>query len=256
MNILLKKFQKKQALLSPLEQQVLAYIIEHPDEITQSRINDIAEKIYVSTATISRTSQALGYSGFQEMKYALIRHMEDEQRQIYHPSKDLTQLTARVQFELDQTLKSIEEDSLETGAKLLAEGQRVEFFGVGSSFSCCFEAARKLTFTGRIADAREDWDELRIVANHLTAKDTAVLVSYSGETMLALKYAALLKENNVPIIAVIGTKNSPLEQLASIVFHVEVTNGYYGEIDMSSRIPMHVVLELLILRYIESYAEK
>ncbi len=256
MNILLKKFQKKQALLSPLEQQVLAYIIEHPDEITQSRINDIAEKIYVSTATISRTSQALGYSGFQEMKYALIRHMEDEQRQIYHPSKDLTQLTARVQFELDQTLKAREEDSLETGAQLLADGQRVEFWGVGSSFSCCFEAARKLTFAGRIADAREDWDELRIVANHLTAKDTAVLVSYSGETMLALEYAALLKENNVPIIAVIGTKNSPLEQLASIVFHVEVTNGYYGEIDMSSRIPMHVILELLILRYIESYAEK
>ncbi|GGC92261.1 MurR/RpiR family transcriptional regulator [Enterococcus wangshanyuanii] len=256
MNIFLKKLQKKQDQLSPLEQQVLEYILEHPEEVAQSRVNDIAEKIYVSTATISRTSQALGYSGFQEMKYALIRHMEDGQRPIYRPSKDLSQLATRVQFELTQTLQAIEQPSLEAGAKLLAEGQRVEFFGVGSSFSCCFEAARKLTFSGRIADAREDWDELRIVANHLTKQDTAILVSYSGETMLSLEYATILKERNVPIIAIIGAKNSPLEQLATIVFHVEVTNGYYGEIDMSSRIPMHLILELLILHYIEAYVEK
>ncbi|MFD1901508.1 MurR/RpiR family transcriptional regulator [Enterococcus termitis] len=256
MNIFLKKLQKKQETLSPLEQQVLEYIIKHPEEITQSRIHEIAEKIYVSTATISRTSQALGYSGFQEMKYALIRHLEDEQRPVYHPSKNLTQLAERIQRELTQTLQLIQQEALETGAKLLAESQRIEFFGVGSSFSCCFEAARKLTFAGRIADAREDWDELRIVANHLTAKDAAILVSYSGETMLALEYAAILKERKVPIIAIIGSKNTPLEKFASIVFHVEVVNGYYGEIDMSSRIPMHLVLELLILHYIESYVEQ
>lgn len=256
MSVFLKKLQKHQDQLSRLEQQVLAYIIENPEVIAQSRIDEVAKKVYVSTATISRTSKALGYSGFQELKYTLIHHLEEEQRPIYQPSANFTQLAERVQNEISETLQLVKQENLELGAKLLAESQRVEFFGVGSSYSCCFEAARKLTFAGRIANAREDWDELRIVAEHLTASDTAILVSYSGETILPLEYVAILKEKKVPIIAIVGSKNSQLEELATLVFHVKVTNGYYGEIDMSSRIPMHLVLELLILHYIETYVEK
>ncbi|WP_206912059.1 hypothetical protein IGL98_000310 [Enterococcus sp. DIV0840] len=256
MSVFLKKLQKHQDKLSRLEQQVLAYIIENPEEITQSRIDEVAKKIYVSTATISRTSKALGYTGFQELKYTLIHHLEEEQRPIYQPSANFTQLAERVQNEISQTLQLVNQKHLDTGANLLANSQRVEFFGVGSSYSCCFEAARKLTFAGRIASAREDWDELRIVAKHLTASDVAIFVSYSGETNLPLEYVSILKEKNVPIIAIIGSKNSPLEELATLVFHVKVTNGYYGDIDMSSRIPMHLVLELLILHYIDNYVEK
>ncbi|MEI5994251.1 MurR/RpiR family transcriptional regulator [Candidatus Enterococcus mansonii] len=256
MSVFLKKLYKHNDKLSRLEQQVLAYIIENPAEIAQSRIGEAAKKMYVSTATISRTSKALGYSGFQELKYALIRYLEEEQRPVYRPSANFTQLAKRVQHEISETLQLVNQEQLDKGAHLLANSQRVEFFGVGSSYSCCFEAARKLTFAGRIANAREDWDELRIVAEHLTKTDVAILVSYSGETILPLEYIAILKENNVPIIAIIGSKNSPLEELATLVFHVKVTNGYYGEIDMSSRIPMHLVLELLILHYIETYVEK
>ncbi|MGM0218800.1 MurR/RpiR family transcriptional regulator [Enterococcus sp. AZ126] len=256
MSIFLKKLQKHQDKLSRLEKQVLAYIIEHPEEIAQSRIDEIAKKIYVSTATISRTSKALGYSGFQEFKYTLIHHLEEEQRPAYQPSANFTQLAERVQNEISETLQLVNQEYLDAGAMLLANSQRVEFFGVGSSYSCCFEAARKLTFAGRIANAREDWDELRIVAKHLTTTDVAILVSYSGETNLPLEYVAILKEKKVPIIAIVGSANSPLEELATLVFHVKVTNGYYGDIDMSSRIPMHLVLELLILHYIETYVEK
>lgn len=256
MSIFLKKLQKQQSKLSRLEQQVLAYIIENPQEIAQSRIEEVAKKLYVSTATISRTSKALGYTGFQELKYTLIHHLEEEQRPVYQPSTSFTQLAERVQTEISETLQLVDQEQLNLGANLLANSQRVEFFGVGSSYSCCFEAARKLTFAGRIANAREDWDELRIVARHLDATDVAILVSYSGETVLPLEYVAILKEKNVPIIAIIGSKDSPLEALATLVFHVKVTNGYYGDIDMSSRIPMHLVLELLILHYIETHIEK
>lgn len=256
MSVFLKKLLKHREQLSRLEQQVLDYIIEYPREFVESRIDEVAKKLYVSTATVSRTSKALGYSGFQELKYTLIHHLEEEQQPTYQPSRNFDHLAQRVQNEIAETLKLIQPEQLELGATFLAHSQRVEFFGVGSSYSCCFEAARKLTFAGRIANAREDWDELRIVAKHLTSNDLAILVSYSGETSLPLEYVAILQEKQVPIIAVVGSKNNQLEEFASLVFHVKVTNGYYGDIDMSSRIPMHLILELLILRYIETYAEK
>lgn len=256
MNVFFKKLQKYRDQLSRLEQQVLDYIIDYPKEFSQSRINEVAQKLYVSTATISRTSKALGYSGFQELKYALIHQLEEEQHPTYEPSQNFHQLANRVQNEISETLQLIQPSNLELAAQLLEKSLRVEFFGVGSSYSCCFEAARKLTFAGRIANAREDWDELRIVAKHLTSNDLAILVSYSGETSLPLEYVAILKEKQVPIIAIVGSKNNQLEAFASLVFHVKVANGYYGDIDMSSRIPMHLILELLILRYIETYVEK
>lgn len=256
MNVFFKKLQKYRDQLSRLEQQVLDYIIDYPKEFSQSRIDEVAQKLYVSTATVSRTSKALGYSGFQELKYTLIHQLEEGQYPTYEPSQNFDQLANRVQNEITETLQLIQPKNLELGAQLLADSQRVEFFGVGSSYSCCFEAARKLTFAGRIANAREDWDELRIVAKHLTSNDLAILVSYSGETSLPLEYVAILKEKQVPIIAVVGSKNNQLEEFASLVFPVKVANGYYGDIDMSSRIPMHLILELLILRYIETYVEK
>lgn len=159
-------------------------------------------------------------------------------------------MAERIRVEVDQTLSHLNKENLSKGADYLIKSNRVEFFGVGASLPSCLDAARKLTFSGRIANAREDWDELRAVAHSLTPDDVAILVSYSGETIHIIEFATILKERNVPIIGIIGTDNSQLEQLASLTYQAKITNCYYGDVDMSSRIPLNLVLEFLIIHYL------
>lgn len=248
-----KRLLQKRETLSLLEKQVLEYILSHPEKIIQMNLNQVSKETFVSTATISRTCKQLGYAGFQELKYTLSQYVKTEKQQLPSSFSSITgieELAERIRVEVDQTLSHLNKENLSKGADYLIKSNRVEFFGVGASLPSCLDAARKLTFSGRIANAREDWDELRAVAHSLTPDDVAILVSYSGETIHIIEFATILKERNVPIIGIIGTDNSQLEQLASLTYQAKITNCYYGDVDMSSRIPLNLVLEFLIIHYL------
>lgn len=253
MQIFYKRLLKKRETLSLLEKQVLEYILSHPEKVISMSLKQVSEKTFVSTATISRTCKQLGYAGFQELKYTLTQYVQTEKKQVPLSLPSLTgieEMAERIRTEVNQTLSQLTKESLTLGAKYLIKSNRVEFFGVGASLPSCLDAARKLTFSGRIANAREDWDELRAVANSLTPDDVATLVSYSGETIHIIEFASLLKKRNVPIIGIVGADNSQLEQLASLTYQAKITNCYYGNVDMSSRIPLNLVLEFLIIHYL------
>lgn len=248
-----KRLLQKRETLSLLEKQVLEYILSHPEKIIQMNLSQVSKETFVSTATISRTCKQLGYAGFQELKYTFSQYVKTEKQQLPLSFSSITgieEMAERIRVEVDQTLSHLNKENLSKGADYLIKSNRVEFFGVGASLPSCLDAARKLTFSGRIANAREDWDELRAVAHSLTPDDVAILVSYSGETIHIIEFATILKERNVPIIGIIGTDNSQLEQLASLTYQAKITNCYYGDVDMSSRIPLNLVLEFLIIHYL------
>ncbi|WP_413487161.1 MurR/RpiR family transcriptional regulator [Carnobacterium maltaromaticum] len=248
-----KRLLQKRETLSLLEKQVLEYILSHPEKIIQMNLSQVSKETFVSTATISRTCKQLGYAGFQELKYTLSQYVKTEKQQLPLSFSSITgieEMAERIRVEVDQTLSHLNKENLSKGADYLIKSNRVEFFGVGASLPSCLDAARKLTFSGRIANAREDWDELRAVAHSLTPDDVAILVSYSGETIHIIEFATILKERNVPIIGIIGTDNSQLEQLASLTYQAKITNCYYGDVYMSSRIPLNLVLEFLIIHYL------
>lgn len=134
---------------------------------------------------------------------------------------------------------------------LLNNSNLVELFGVGISFSFCSDAARKLTFGGKISSARNDWDELRAVANNLKPTDLAILFSHSGETLHLMEYANILKERQVPFILLAGTQNSYLETLADLTLIAYSESFYYDDIDMSSRFTINLLMDLIIFEYIK-----
>ena len=63
---LIALLEKKRNHLSKIENQVLDYILTHMTEISSQTIYEVAQPLYVSTATISRTAKHLVYRGFQE----------------------------------------------------------------------------------------------------------------------------------------------------------------------------------------------
>jgi len=251
MNIFLKRLSQSRDQLSQLEQQVLAYILENPERVSQSNVNELAKQLFVSTATISRTCKQLGYEGFQDLKYALIKYVAQEEEAVMVPITHLSAHVQRVKKELELTLQAIDEALIEKGSTFIKESRYVEFFGVGASHPVCIDAAKKLTFSGKVSNARGDWDELRRTANSLDKRDLAILVSYSGETQHILEFAHILKAKHVKTIAVVGRKNSRLQEEVDLTFNTHIVNCYDGELDMSSRFPLSLILDFIILTYLK-----
>ncbi|MCK1993664.1 MurR/RpiR family transcriptional regulator [Peribacillus muralis] len=256
MQVFLKRLSQHRERLSQLEMGVLEFILHHHEIVVQMNVDELAKKLFVSTATISRTCQQLGFRGFQDFKYSLKKEVTKEPHNtVFSHSGFLSSHIDRVKQEIESTFDYIDEGKIIEAAKYIHASKHVEFFGVGNSLPPCVDASRKLMFAGKISSAREDWDELRSVANSLSEDDLAILVSYSGETLYTLEYASLLKKRNVKTISITGQHNNRLQQEVDLSFQAHVINCYYGDMDMSSRFPLSIILDLIILTYLEQYKD-
>ena len=251
MEFFLKQLESRREGLRNLEKQVFDYIVRHPEAILAMNVETLAKEVYVSTATVSRTCKQLGYHGFQDLKFSLSKHLTSKSTQKKSEIVHLSHHIERMNMEWHKTLDLIDEASIVEAARRIKNSNQVEFFGVGTSYPTCVEAARKLIFAGCMCAAREDWDTLYHMAENLTADDLTIFVSSSGETGRIIEFAQRLKRNGVPIIAVIGRENSTLEALADLTLKGAVEDWYYGEVDMSSRFLLSIVLDLLVLTFMQ-----
>ncbi|WP_035052238.1 MurR/RpiR family transcriptional regulator [Carnobacterium pleistocenium] len=252
-NIFFKKLISKRKNLSNLESQVLEYILKYPYKVANLNIDEFSNEIFVSTATVSRTCKKLGFKGYQQLKYSLEQYNLNKETYPIEDNKiaDIEVHVKRFQKEMENTLIDINNSKIALAAEYLSKSNLVEFFGVGVSFSFCSDSARKLTFAGRISSARNDWDELRAVANNMKPTDLAILLSHSGETLHLMEYANILKQRQVPFILLGGTQNSYIEKLADLTLTAYSESFYYNDIDMSSRFTINLLMDLIIFEYIK-----
>lgn len=254
MNSLYKKIQYKMEDLNRIEKNILNYCLQNIEEVSSMTAAELAKVTFTSQSTISRMSKKLGFTGFQEFKFA-IKTYNNQEKTYRTPNQSINfeQLVKNMVAEISNSLNNLSEPKLNEIVSLINSSDTVEFFGVGGSFPICMAAARKLSFLGKKSNARMDWDELATVASHLCSKDLTFIVSHSGETVGILSYASKLSKKEVPIIAIVGTKNSTLESLADYTLYAEMSAVYYEDIDLSSRISISSVLDVLLIQFAEKY---
>lgn len=254
-----KKLLAKRKDLSTLESQVLEYMLKYPNKVSEKTIDEFASEIFVSTATVSRTCKKLGFKGYQQLKYALDQYTgtkeEANEQQGNHSSEEIDGHIVRFQKEMNRAMTDVDATGILSVVDWIKKSQLVEFFSVGASFPFGSDAARKLTFAGKIASARNDWDELRAVASAMKPTDVAIILSHSGETLHLIEYAAILKEHHVPIILISGTKGSHIESIADLTLTAYSKSYYCEDIDMSSRFTMNLLIDLMIFEYIKQVTE-
>ena len=67
--------QKFEGSLSKTEKKIAKYMIEHPDEILSSSVEELAQATGTSGATIVRFCRTIGFRGFMDFKYQMERNV-------------------------------------------------------------------------------------------------------------------------------------------------------------------------------------
>ncbi|OTN76575.1 hypothetical protein A5886_001652 [Enterococcus sp. 8G7_MSG3316] len=250
MNHLYKQIQYQIPKLNRVEKNVLDYCLHASAEVLDMTATQLARETYTSQATVSRMAKKLGFAGFQEFKFALKGH-----QMMTHPQDEssqplaLTPLIEQMLRDFEHSLQGIDPNQLTKAIELLAEAKRIEFFALGQSMPVALSASRKLRFLGKQVGAATDWDELFAVSNHLTSADLAIFISLSGETMGMLDYADRLIDNHVPLIAFTGTYANSLIERATLAFTSEISTVYSQDIDLSPRVPLAGILDVLMIQF-------
>ena len=194
----------------------------------------LAKEVQVSVPTAVRFAQTLGYSGYGEMRQALVTEAREKRgkqaRFLQTPSsaiQTLEEVLRRDIANLELTFHQVNGHILEEAVAALSKAHHKVILGRGISCHMAGVLAYLLTQVGLTSVADQSVD-FATQTSQLSVKDLLVAFSfhpYSRETLDAVAYA---RKRHIPVLGFTDRLDAPLSKLATWVFPLSGENLLYS----------------------------
>lgn len=224
------------------------YIVGNRDKARHISIHELARACAVSSTTIVRFAQKLGFDGFGELKAVL--KMEEPARSAYSDDvlKDL-------QVFYQKTSGQLVQRNFDSASKLIHEANRVFTFASGYVQSNVVQELKRLFFYDNvfIFEIRGS-EEFRSVMQTVTKDDLFIIVSLSGETPTVVEFAQQLKLRDIALISITKLHDNTLASLSTVNLYVSpATFQLYPatttNVPYLSMMPYFMLLEIWYVKY-------
>jgi len=248
----LGKIRSYYARLSEKEKKIADYILENPEKIIHSTINELAEDLGVADATVFRFCKRIGFKGYQAMKIALASEVIEPIQQIHEEisENDSVKTVTEKVFKsnvrtLENTLEILNGHSIEKAVEFLLQANRVEFYGTGGSAVIAMDAFHKFVRTGIKAFSFVDSHFQLMSSSQLSENDVAVVISHSGTNKDTINIMKTAKNNGAKTIGITGYPKSPIAQNADVALFTSSEETEYRSEALSSRIGQLSLIDAL-----------
>lgn len=246
--------------LSPAEARVGRLVIEMPETVIYQSVNEVAEAVEVSTASVVRCAKQLGFRGFHELKVALARDLAMADRLGEDDDGDRGSVLARVTAEVAASVRDagalVSEEAFAEAVDALLEARRIIFVGIGASALLAQDAAFRMRGIGLQTEAPGDAHVQHAVARLLSPADVCVAVSHTGSAREVLAAARAARAAGARTIALTSYVPSPLTAIADIVLVTGVRDLRWRIEAMAGRIGHMAIVEALIVAVAEREPER
>lgn len=252
---------------SPKERLIADYILAHPDTISKKPISSIAHELNIADSTLFQFTKKLGFSGFKDFKMALLVQENANTSVSFHEhiEKDDSELSmAQKVFEsnistLNDTKMLLKEADLKNAAKIMNHASSIFFFGIGGSEIVASDAYHKFLRSPLRVFHSSDYHIQLMEASLLKTDDCAVLISHTGRSSEMIHLAETVKKTGAKFIVITSQANSPLAQMADIVFISISEETEFRSEALSSRFSQLSILDslyIILMFYNQEKAEE
>ena len=251
--------------LSVKELEVAQYIISHSQAVKNMSIQTLAKLNCVSTSTILRLCNKLGYSGFSDFKVDLIssspqKLSTDILQDDINLNDTLQDVNRKVQAmeksSIDDTHSIVNLNALDNAIDLIIASNKIVIFGVGSSGLVGKELEYQLIKIKKDVNCHFDSHISRSIVSTLGKNDLIIIISHSGETPECVELLKLAESLKVPSIAITKMGQSQISLLANIVLHTTSMEHASRLIPIRSKISQISVMNMLLTNlFIRKYDE-
>src|SRR5690606_27279694 len=238
--------------LTEAEASVARTILGDPAGCSRAPIGDLAESAGVSTATVVRMARALGFTGYRDFRTALIADVSRGRNPVMRDVEpgDSAIEVARKVFTADidaiaSTLELLDERAFERAVSLLADAERIEAYGIGSSAPVAVDAYYRLLRLGLKVGVATDSHMQAVSASLLTGADVALVFSHTGRTSETLTTTRIAREAGAKIVAVTSFLDSPLAGQVDALLVTATAESAYRVEAMASRIAHLSIVDAL-----------
>ncbi len=241
--------------LSIKELEVAQYIMTHTQTVKNMSIQTLAKLNYVSTSTILRLCNKLGYSGFSDFKVDLIssspqKFSTDILQDDINLNDTLEDVNRKVQAmeksSIDDTHSIVNLNALDNAIDLIIASNKIVIFGVGSSGLVGKELEYQLIKIKKDVNCHFDSHISRSIVSTLGKNDLIIIISHSGETPECVELLKLAESLKVPSIAITKMGQSQISLLANIVLHTTSMEHASRLIPIRSKISQISVMNMLL----------
>lgn len=246
------------------EKKVADYILENTKDVIYMSITDLAEACGIGESSVFRFCKTLKLRGYQEFKIALAHNTDvDEMPQLASKvamDDTIAELSSKMLkttiHALTETHDLIHTDHVGKAVDYMIEGNRIHFFGVGSSLMTALEAKNKFMRITNKTECTLDSHLQIMSASLMTESEVAVLISYSGSTKDMIEVAKVIKERGAKIVVITRFAKSPLTSYADITLLCGANEGPLQGGSLTAKISQLYLLDLLYMEYFKRTNEE
>ena len=208
--------------MTPAEQKVARVVLDNPYRALRRSIAALAQDARVSEPTVIRFCRTLDCTGFQDFKLQLAQDLATGAHfSETHVTRDEspTGLIAKV-FDsgiasLIKVRDSLPAERIESAIDLLADADRIEFYGLGGSGIVAQDAQHKFFRLGVPVVAYSDPTIHSVSASLLSPGCVVVAISQSGDTQDLIASAELGIAAGASVISITAA-DSPLSRVSTL----------------------------------------
>ena len=248
---LLQLMDSDSVRLSKSDRKLAAIIKEDPRAVIHLSIALLAAEADVSEPTVNRFCHKLGCNGYPDFKLRLAQEISSNGQLFVEnmsPNDDSVQVIQKImgaiQGSLQSLSNSIDPNTLNAAADIIAQCKTVNFFGMGASSSVALDAQHKFFRFGMPVIAHTDFINQRMMCSMLHEQDVAVFISYTGRTDTMIVNAELAQKCGAAVIG-ITAYGSPLSAQCDYVLNANTVENTDLFTPMTSRIIHLAVVDML-----------
>ena len=238
--------ESKYTLFTNTEKKIADYFLQC-DANMDINIQNVADQLYVSQASISRFSKKCGFVGFREFIFAYL-----DSARVKKPNGNSTTQNVFNTYQdlLNKAYSLLDNDQVQRVVKMLVNSKKVIAVGKGSSGYAASEMESRFVRVGLDIDSLTDSDRIRMQSVFLKDGDTVVAFSISGKTediIFLLKHA---HDRGKKTVFFTAADNPYLHEFCDEVVLVASLEYLENGNLISPQFPMLLVLDLIYSEYI------
>lgn len=235
-----------------VEKNIADFFIHNHEKMDFSA-KTVAEKLFVSEASLSRFAKKCGYRGYREFVYQYEETLVEKKESM---TGNTRMVLNAYQELLNKTYSLVDEGQIARIGKYLNQAERVFVCGKGSSGLAASEMELRFMRIGVDIDSLQDSDRMRMQAVFQDKRCLVFGISISGETE-GVRY--LLREAHKrgakTVMITAQNKDSYAEYCSEVLLLPSLRHLNHGNV-ISPQFPILVMLDLIYSYYVEQDKSK
>lgn len=232
----------KQTDFSNAESALVDFILAKGTAIEPLTIKEIAEANFVHPSTLIRVAKKLGYKGWLELRNEFLdeqtylqTYFEDVDANFPFQSNDglmtiANKMASLERTTIDDTLGLLNHDDLQKAKQLLLNAKQIKIFGSNANLLISQDFALKMRRIQKNVVTSQTMGEDAYEAFNSQEDTCAILISYTGENGFIMQIAKILRQQNIPIIALTSIGENTLASVSQAVLRITTRERLYSKI--------------------------